>query len=674
MKYKKSRLGLSILAGGLSFVGAANATDLIVNGSFENPSDGSGNSGGHCGDFSGNLCTGGASTCTGALGWQSFAQYNFSQAYYDGPAIPASENPGSYYSFRQAAGWSEWQNFTTPMNPTTFLDLTMPQYAASETVTLTDAVSGSDIDAGLGLYTFSAWLASYNATYEPVPYPEQPYLVLQFFSTPTGKPNPADFMGTAAIFDRTTSYPYAVAFANTNNWYDPGSGTNIPLDLTSDHQWIKYVASGSIPVGARQATVFITRSPNATTGGDLQDEGPSAQTYVDLVKLDVTGATPIAPGITTPPTNQTAAVGNSVTFSVTASGSPLAYQWRQNGTNLPGSTSSALVLQPVQRTNAGSYDVVVTNSAGAVTSTPAATLTVINPQVFVTGQWDFLQGNLAASYGADLQYNDPGVSNITTFGTTTSLGIPDISGVPTPVMHFTTPPSGTPWGGYVMYHQAAPNGGGTNVNQYTLIYDVYYPAGSDDQWRSLWQTLVANTGDGSLWIDTDDGIGVSSVYDGNLTAGAWHRLAFAFDLTGTETGTATTPVLTKFIDGVKVGNQTTGLTGMDGRWSVGPYGLLFADGDGQYVWEAYVSSVQFSNGRRPDAFIEALGGPSPLKIPGIIKAGIESGQVVIHWSGGVALQSADSPTGPWTTVDGTAGQSSYNPPAGQKKFYRPQIP
>ncbi len=53
MNNKRSRLGLSILAGGLSFVGAANATDLIVNGSFELPSDGSWNYGGHCGDFSG---------------------------------------------------------------------------------------------------------------------------------------------------------------------------------------------------------------------------------------------------------------------------------------------------------------------------------------------------------------------------------------------------------------------------------------------------------------------------------------------------------------------------------------------------------------------------------------------------------------------------------------------
>jgi hypothetical protein len=91
--------------------------------------------------------------------------------------------------------------------------------------------------------------------------------------------------------------------------------------------------------------------------------------------------------------------------------------------------------------------------------------------------------------------------------------------------------------------------------------------------------------------------------------------------------------------------------------------------------EAYVSSVQFSNGRRPDAFIEALGGPNALKIPGTIRADLIGGQVVIRWSGGVPLQSADSLTGTWTTVSGTAGQVSYTPsPPGPAKFYRPQIP
>lgn len=634
MKNKKYRLGLSILAGGLSFVGAANATDLMVNGSFESPS----------------LYDDSNQPQAGGAGWQYFGQYNYSAAYYAGPAVPADENPGDNYSWKQSLAFSDWSHFDTPNSPSYMFSFAF-LYAAQQRVDLTTVVSAGDIDAGLGSYTFSAWLASYTGNQE------QPYVYLQFFSNATGEPASADFISTPAVFDRCRP-DLAVQYADGTS--------DFPIDLTDDHNWIKYVATGTIPAGARQAKVFITRSPNSGLDG-------SPDTYVDLVKLDVTGATAVAPSITSSPTNQTAAVGNSVTFSVTTGGTPPTYQWRHSGTNLPSGTSASLVLPVVHLTDAGNYVVVVSNSAGSVTSSPPATLAVINPPVVVTGQWDFLSNNLAASYGADLQYHDSGVQGTTAFGTTASFGIPNLSGVPTPVMHFTPPAA--QWGGYKMFHQAAPNGGGTNVNQYTLIYDIYYPAGSDGTWRSLWQTLVANTNDASLFVDTSDGIGISGVYNGSVSAGAWHRLAFAFDLTGTETGTATTPLITKFIDGVKVGNQTVGLdAGKDGRWSVGPYGLLFADNDGD-VAEAYVSSVQFSNGRRPDAFIEALGGPSAFKIPGAIRADMSSGHVVIRWTGGVPLQSADSLTGTWTTVSGTAGQFSFTPtPLTTAKFYRPQIP
>ena len=316
------------------------------------------------------------------------------------------------------------------------------------------------------------------------------------------------------------------------------NSTSFPFDLSGDHRWIKYVATDTIPVGARQATVFITRSPNASTGGTDSDGvgHASAQTYVDLVKLDVTGATPYVA-----PPSQTAAVGNRAAFSVAVTGTGLTYQWQQNGTPIQGATTSALVLQPVLNANAGDYTVVVNNT---ITSDPA-TLTVIRPPVFVTGQWDFLQGNLAATCGADLQYYDSGAAAITDFGTTAHYGIPTINGVPTSVMHFT--PTSSETGGYTLSHGAA-----TPVNAYTLIYDVYYPAGSDYTWRTLWSL---DDYDKSVWIDSStDGMG-AQLYEGVVTAGAWHRLALAFDVTGTQTGTATTPVLAKFVDGVKVSNR-----------------------------------------------------------------------------------------------------------------------
>jgi hypothetical protein len=87
----------------------------------------------------------------------------------------------------------------------------------------------------------------------------------------------------------------------------------------------------------------------------------------------------VAPAITTQPQSQTASSGNNVALSVVATGAPSpTYQWRKNGTNLIGATSSTYNLVNVQPGDSGSYSVVVTNSSGSITSSPA-TLTVGTP-------------------------------------------------------------------------------------------------------------------------------------------------------------------------------------------------------------------------------------------------------------------------------------------------------
>lgn len=387
--------------------------------------------------------------------------------------------------------------------------------------------------------------------------------------------------------------------------------------------------------------------------------------YFGVDEFGIYSIPSVPPPVATAPTPaaQTVLAGNNTTMTVTAVGSgPLNYQWRHNGTNLPGRTSQILGLSPARPSDAGLYDVVVSNSGGSVTSAaPAAVISVINPAVFVSGQWDFNSSNLVATLGADLQYFDAGVQADTTFAMTADFGLPDINGQPTTVMHYN--PSVTNWGGYKMLHGAAPNGGGAYVNQYTLIYDLYLPIPG---WRPLLQTDLSNSNDGDFFIRPDGGIGINNIYDGNVPFGEWHRVAIAIDLAGQP------PVLAKYIDGVKVGNQTTSLSAVDGRFSLDPSALLFADESGDNA-ETFVSSVQFSNGRRPDAFIAALGGPSASKIPGAITAKVQAGSVVIRWTGGVPLQGADVITGPWSTVVGAT--SPYTVPSvGGKKYYRPQIP
>jgi hypothetical protein len=89
----------------------------------------------------------------------------------------------------------------------------------------------------------------------------------------------------------------------------------------------------------------------------------------------------VAPTITTQPTSQTVTAGANVSFTVAASGTaPLGYQWRLNGANLSGATSATLTLNSVTTgQSGGSYSCVVSNVAGAATSS-AATLTV-NPAI-----------------------------------------------------------------------------------------------------------------------------------------------------------------------------------------------------------------------------------------------------------------------------------------------------
>ena len=58
--------------------------------------------------------------------------------------------------------------------------------------------------------------------------------------------------------------------------------------------------------------------------------------------------------IASQPTNQTVSVSNTATLAVGATGAePLFYQWRQNGTNLPGATNAILELLDVQSDRGG---------------------------------------------------------------------------------------------------------------------------------------------------------------------------------------------------------------------------------------------------------------------------------------------------------------------------------
>jgi glucose/arabinose dehydrogenase len=79
----------------------------------------------------------------------------------------------------------------------------------------------------------------------------------------------------------------------------------------------------------------------------------------------------VVPQITVQPTNQSVIVGQTATFSVTAIGPSLSYQWQHLAGNTwsnVGPNAPTLSLTAVTPSDAGSYQVIVSNSSGSVTS------------------------------------------------------------------------------------------------------------------------------------------------------------------------------------------------------------------------------------------------------------------------------------------------------------------
>jgi hypothetical protein len=196
--------------------------------------------------------------------------------------------------------------------------------------------------------------------------------------------------GLGAIHGRAGATTFRVTPSN------PLNGTvGTPLQLTFTYTGTPsapqfYNVQGTLPPGlsfipalsggvVRSGTPVISGTPTAagSFAVRVQGVGVGGQGQFETINFTISGGvTTVAPTITAQPQATTVTAGGSATFNVTATGTPApSYQWRKDGTALSGATANRLTLNNVQAGDAGAYSVVVTNSAGSVTS-GAATLTV----------------------------------------------------------------------------------------------------------------------------------------------------------------------------------------------------------------------------------------------------------------------------------------------------------
>ncbi|MFC1584982.1 immunoglobulin domain-containing protein [Fibrobacterota bacterium] len=154
-----------------------------------------------------------------------------------------------------------------------------------------------------------------------------------------------------------------------------GSGT-----LT--YQWRK----DGTPISGATSAGYTTPAVSMSDNGDQYDvivSNAGGSVTSDAAVLTVN---PLPPVVTSHPVSQTVPEGQTASFSVTATSSvPMTYQWRKNGSAITGATSASYTTPAVSLSDNGAqYDVVVSNSAGPVTSNPAILTVNALPPVITT--------------------------------------------------------------------------------------------------------------------------------------------------------------------------------------------------------------------------------------------------------------------------------------------------
>ena len=216
-------------------------------------------------------------------------------------------------------------------------------------------------------------------------------------------------MRRTILTSQLTAVLVAIFLAGCSGLSNPGGGTNpVAPSLTVQPASVTVTAgqpatfsvsaSGTAPISYqwRKNSANIsgaTASSYTTPATTTADSGSKFDVVVKNSAGSITSAqatltvnaASVAPTITTQPANQSVTVGQVATFSVLASGTaPLSYQWRKNTANISGATA-ANYSTPATTTgdNGSNFDVVISNSAGNITSTQA-TLTVNSAPVAPT--------------------------------------------------------------------------------------------------------------------------------------------------------------------------------------------------------------------------------------------------------------------------------------------------
>jgi len=382
------------------------------------------------------------------------------------------------------------------------------------------------------------------------------------------------------------------------------------------------------------------------------------------------------PKISADPAAVSVIKGLTASFSVTASGVGVTYQWKRGGSPIPNATQATYTITTVTDADQGSYTVTVTNAGGSVTSAPAV-LTVLPSRT------------LAQDLVAHLPFEDNLTDNSGAGHHGTAVGsVSYVAGkVGGKALQYSSNKDGSSFN-YVTLGSAVADFGTTDfavsfwakISNWTgdpaFIGNKDWNSGGNQGW------VVATAGDGRIQWNIADVDRTRKDYDspgGKFNDGNWHHIVVSFqrsadgvtyfdgvELNRTSLNPNLDVVGTAVGKALNIGQDGTG-TYTDG----GSVGIADGNIDDVAIWTRALTAAEAAA-----IYAKGQGGESVIPVSSlkVSSATVSGDNLVLNWTGGTGpflVQGKLGLSDPnWLDLQTVSGNTASIPTASPIGFFR----